>query len=535
MANGTQPSTNVSSLVNPSTVSTLKSIKNPKVFGEQETKSETKKQVSANTTSLFKLEKEKALLIKEGIQLDIDHQKTLFELDLEHKKYQALNSGKNTNNTPTPIPSQLTQSAITAGKPPYKDNISRFGDNQIEIKIYDSNNDIIVDYILDPPKTSFAEIQQSVNDIKSQLEESGDEAEILKNKRYLIHIYGIPEDQKPKLQITKGLSDIEYQVAVDNENKNYEEAKKNLQARKDKNQKDIDNFKKDHRKNQKDKKKKRKEKRAQRKKRNQEEKRKARKQKTKAILSNSAKTLVPILTLLLSNKIADIIAQNDKIQKLVNDTNAIIIDANESGDPTKLANAQLARDNAIRVIQSNEDKIRKIKNDINRISTYINIFSTIVSIISAIPIPTSVPPGVGIPVNLIIKFVKILDKANRILLALSALLPILSSILEKAISILEDLKAQLLDINGQLATTDANTPYNGGFGTINETYKGFKFAIREDNSFGGIQVGPYKRHYAVAIDTNNVDVLKSELSFTLDPNDLIDQLKLVIDQENLIA
>ena len=44
-----------------------------------------------------------------------------------------------------------------------------------------------------------------------------------------------------------------------------------------------------------------------------------------------------------------------------------------------------------------------------------------------------------------------------------------------------------------------------------------------------------KRHYAVAIDTNNVEVLKGELSFTLDPNDLIEQLKLIIDRENLIA
>jgi hypothetical protein len=233
-----------------------------------------------------------------------------------------------------------------------------------------------------------------------------------------------------------------------------------------------------------------------------------------------------------------IISQNDKIQKLVNDTNAIIIEANESGDPTKLSNAQLARDNAIRVITNNEDKIRKIKSDIDKISIYITIFSLIVSIISAIPIPTSVPPGVGIPVNLIIKLVRILDKANRVLLALSALLPILSSILEKAISILEDLKSQLLDINGELASTDANTEYTGGFGLVDgqqQRYKGFRFAIREDNSFGGVKVGPYKRHYAVAIDIYNVEVLKSELSFTLDPNDLIDQLKLVIDSQGLFT
>ena len=543
--------TNVASLVNPSTVSTLTQVKDPKAFGEQEAKKESQKQISANTTSLFKLEKEKALLIKEGVQLDIDHQKTLFELDIEHKKYQALNSGKKTNDTPTPTPPQLTQSVITAGKPPYKDKVSGFGDNQIEIKIYDSNNDIIVNYILDPPKTSFTEIQQSVDDTIYQLKEEGDQANILKDKRYLIHIYGIPEDQKPKPQITKGLSDEEYQIALIIENGgtlpngtiiegNYPAAKKDLQERKDKNQKDIDDFKKDHRKKQKDANKKRKEKRAQRKNRTKEEKRKARKAKAKVILASAkgaAKSLVPVLILLLSNKIADVIAQNDKIQKLVDDTNAIIIEANESGDPTKLANAKLARDNAIKIINSNEDKIRKIRDDINRISTYITIFTIIVTIISSLPIPTSVPPGIGLPVSLIIKFIKILDKANRILLVLSAFLPIITSILDKAIAILEDLKAQLLNINGQLesANNGSLTNNGNGFGTTGGKYKGFRFAIREDNSFGGKSINGFKRHYAVAIDINDVEVLKSELSFTLDPNDLIDQLKLVIDNQGLFT
>jgi len=334
--------------------------------------------------------------------------------------------------------------------------------------------------------------------------------------------------------------ELEKQMAIDAENVSYEATKAILQAKKDKNQKDIDAIVKDPFKKQKDAKKKRKDKRAQRQKRTKEEKRKARKAKAKTILASAkgaAKSLVPVLVLLLSNKIADIISQNDKIQKLVDDTNAIITDANESGDPAKLANAQLARDNAIKIIQSNEDKIRKIKDDINRISIYITIFSLIVSIISAIPLPTSVPPGIGIPVNLIIKLIKILDKANRILLTLSAFLPIIVSILDKAIDILKDLKSQLLDINGQLeAANDGNLTNNGnGFGTINEKYKGFRFAIREDNSFGGKSINGFKRHYAVAIDINNVDVLKSELSFTLDPNDLIEQLKLVIDNQGLFT
>jgi len=436
---------NIASLINPSTISTLKSINNPAAFGEQAIQISKQKIIKAvNESVLGKLLKIKADLIQEGIQLEITHQITLAKIELDH------------------TPRKQVQNGQTVDIPPI-------------------------------------------------------------------------------------LNDEEYQLAVDTENKNYNEAKKNLQDRKDKNQKDLDDYYKDPFKKQKEAKKARKEKRAKRKARTKEEKRKARIEKAKSILKNAKKTLVPIITLFLTNKIAEIIAQNEKIKKLVDDTNAIITAANESGDPTKLNNAKLARDNAIKIIQSNEDKIIKIKNDINKISTYISIFSAVVSIISAIPIPTSVPPGIGIPVNLIIKLIKILDKANRILLSLSALIPILLGILNKVIDILENYKSQLLNINKQLEQAASSgealppllstPPEEGGIqlGTVPTEYRGFKFAIREDNSFGGISVGGFKRHYAVAIDIYGVEVLKSEYSFTLDPNDLIEQLKLVIDQQGLFT
>ena len=360
----------------------------------------------------------------------------------------------------------------------------------------------------------------------------------------------------PKKQLQNGqvvdipaeYDDTKYQIAVTNENTNYKEAQIILQERKTQNQKSIDDYLKDPFKKQKDRLKALKKKKEKRKKKTKEERRKARKEKSKAIFQNNKKSLVAILTLTLTNQVANIIAQNAKIGKLVNDTNDIITDANESGDATKLQNAKVARDNAIRIIQSAEEKIIRIQQQIDRISRIISIFSIIVTIISSIPLPTAVPPGIGIPVNLIMKFVKILDKANRILTALSAALPIISAVLGKAIDILEDYKAQLLDINGQLdkAAVDGTGKNfallsgpgglsGGGFGTISETYKGFRFAIREDNSFGGVHVGNFKRHYAVAIDINDVDVLKSELSFTLDPDDLISQLKLVIDQQGLFT
>jgi len=432
---------NVASLATPSTLSNLRNSISPSTFGDQAINIATQQAIKAATQStIAKLYKEKANLVQEGIQLDINHQLTLQKIEAKHTPKKQIQNGQTVD-----IPAEL--------------------------------------------------------------------------------------------------NDQQYQQAVDAENKNYEEAKKNLQERKDTNQKAIDDYLKDPFKKQKDAKKKRQANKKKRIKRNKEESRKARKALTKTVFQNAKKSLIPILTLVLTNQIAKIIAGNDRIGKLVRDTNAIILDANESGDATKLNNAKLARDNAIRIIQDNEDKINKINAQIKRISIYISIFSVIVAIISAIPIPTSVPPGIGIPVNLIIALVKILDKANQIILALSALIPIVINILDKAISILEDYKSQLLDINGQLesaAVTDNNSlsSTSGGgftFGSTFDEYKGFKFAIREDTSFGGVTVGGFKRHYAVAIDKYNVDVLKSEYSFTLDPNDLISQLKLVIDQQNLQA
>jgi hypothetical protein len=440
--------TNVASLITPGNLATLQSLKsNPQAFGDQLIDQAKQKAIQAATeTTLAKLLKEKANLIKKGIELDVNHQLTLAKLELRHT-----------------------------------------------------------------PK------KQYVN--------------------------GVVKDIPPEL------NDEEYEQKVDAENENYKAEKDILQERKDKNNKELNDYYKDPFKEIKDKIKKRKEERAKRKSRTKAEKTKARKEKAKAVLQNTKKTLGPILTLLITNKVAEIVAQNDKIKKLVDDTNVIIIDANQSGDPLKLSNAKLVRDNAIKVINDNIAKIQKVAETINKISVYINIFSLIVNIISSIPIPTAVPPGIGIPINLIMTLVKILDKANRILLMLSSLIPVVIGILQKAIGILEDLKSQLLDINGKLdiaavsnqpGTSDLLLNINSSEGGITlgifpVEYKGFKFAIKEETGPRAIVVRGNKRHYAEAIDSNNVAVLKSEFSFTLDPNDLIEQLKLIIDSQNLIA
>lgn len=418
----------VSALVSPDVVANLKASQQPQSFGDQLAAAAVAAGTNAALNSTIgRLYKQKADLIKEGILLDINHQKKLLQLEKLH----------------TPAKQVVNGQAV----------------------------DI-------PPQ----------------------------------------------------LNDEEYEAAVKAEDINYAAAKENLKKRKEENQKDIDDYLADPFAKQKEKRKKRKEARAKAKQRTKAEKQAARKQRRKAVLQNAKKTLVPILTLLLTNRIAEVISQNDKIQQLVDETNIIIEAANTSNNPSQLENAKVVRNNAITVIQSNEEKIIKINEQIQRITIYITIFSTIFSILSAIPIPTSVPPGIGIPVNVITKIIILLEKANKIVLALSALLPTVIVSLEKAIQILEELKAQLLPINGELESKLPPVPVR--FGTDYPPYKGFKFALREENNPRFVVRGN-KRHYAVAINKQNIEQLKSESSFTLDPNDLIEQLKLVIDQQNL--
>lgn len=399
---------------------------------------------------------------------------------------------------------------------------------------------------------------------KAALIKEGIQLEINHNKYVNITLFN---KKTPKKQVVNGevkeidpeLTEEEYQIALIIENGgvlpngqqikgNYPTAKENLDKRKQENQKQIEEFLKDPFAKQKAKFKELKFKRKTRKKKSKAERKASIKAKTKAILRSAkaaGKTLAPIIMVLLSNKIAQIIAQSDKIGKLVNDTNAIIEEANLSNDPVKLQNAKLARDNAIRIITDNESKLKKINDEIQRISIYISIFSIIVTIISAIPIPTSVPPGIGIPTSLIIRFVKILDKANRIVLSLGAFIPSILLTLNKSIQILNDYKSRLLNINGAIDNASTNsenpddflTPVQGTQSSSGEAfpeYNGFKFALREENNPKFVVRG-FKRRYAVAINKSNIEVLKSESSFTLDPNDLIEQLKLLIDQRGLSA
>lgn len=347
-------------------------------------------------------------------------------------------------------------------------------------------------------------------------------------------------------EVIKGiplLTEEEYQIALLNENRNYKKAKSDLEKEKDDLNKKLIKIIADPYKDAKEKFKKAKDNLRKKLNRSKEEKRKARKDLAKQVLKNLKKTLVPIITLVLTEKLIDILSDSERIEELITQTN-LIIDSADTKE--KINQAKAARDSALNIINNQEKKIQSVLDQILQMEIYITIFDTIVSIILAIPIPSSVPPGIGVPVNLIIKLQRLLATAEKIASGLSLLLAIFIPILEEVITDLENYKQQLHDINDLLDETTVSVLDTNQLSVllnqITQTqnaikeYKGFKFVIKEEQTLGintAKVVKGFKRHYAAAIDRDGVERIKSEYSFTQEPQVLVDQLKLIIDQKNL--
>jgi len=65
-------------------------------------------------------------------------------------------------------------------------------------------------------------------------------------------------------------------------------------------------------------------------------------------------------------------------------------------------------------------------------------------------------------------------------------------------------------------------------------YKGFKFYLKEEYNLNFVVRG-YKRRYAVATDFSGREIIQSDYSFTLEPEVLVDQIRVEIDLKNLSA
>lgn len=341
----------------------------------------------------------------------------------------------------------------------------------------------------------------------------------------------------------KQLTDEQYNEAVIVENAAYDLAVKNSENEITKLKEDLAKIISDPYRKIKEERLKRKNRVKQKRAKNKAERSKARRNLAIKVIKNAAKTLAPIIALQLTNQLIAVISQRKKLEVLVNQVNDYIISANT---PETIQIAINLRNNTITLINNSISKLQKIKKVTEQITIYITVFSIIVAILSSIPIPTAVPPGIGIPVNVITKIVKTLEKANKLIASLSVILAICTVLLENEIFKLNELILRLKEISQLLDQSTLQNLNNQELTNLTSNlltnidqfgeYKGFKFKIKEEQTLGAQQaivVKGNKRHYAVAVNRDGVEVIKSDYSFTLDPNDLVEQLKLTIDQQNL--
>jgi hypothetical protein len=262
----------------------------------------------------------------------------------------------------------------------------------------------------------------------------------------------------------------------------------------------------------------------------------AKKDLIKQVAKNTAKTLAPVIALQLANGFVTLISQRKKLEELVEQIN-LYIDT-QVKDESTLTVATNLRNNAVILINNSIDKLEKIKKIIDRINLIITIFNAVVLIINLATnlLPPFTPPAI------VKNAIDIINKASALTAALSVILAVASTLLDSEINNLIELRDSLKEASLKIDEKAINDLTDDQFAALSNTflpaggnygdYKGFKFEIKEEQNSRFVVKGN-KRKYAVAINSDGIEAIISEYSFTQDPNDLIEQLKLIIDQQNL--
>jgi hypothetical protein len=339
-------------------------------------------------------------------------------------------------------------------------------------------------------------------------------------KTHKVNLNKLDEQYNPKKPKTPIITKEEYDRNIIIENIRYEAEKKSLNDEQHSNENKIQSINKDPRKslNLKIEKQRSKIKKL-------DSKNKANKTKSnKALLKSIGKSIAPIMMHSSIKIITKIAIQNSKLKELVDKTNEIIDSAITTD---QIEQAKISRQSAYNILNNNEKEVINIQSTLNIIS----IILTVLSILSkSILLSISAP---ATPAS----FYEIYKKIDEKLSLLTAISLILSSVLSPILNELRDLKDSLKEIDKKLDLETIDSGLNINYDILDknnqvkeEIYKGFKLVIKEDQNPQSFVRNTIKRHYGVAIDKDGVEAIKSEYSYTLEPQILIDQLKIKIDQ-----
>jgi Mg2+ and Co2+ transporter CorA len=249
-----------------------------------------------------------------------------------------------------------------------------------------------------------------------------------------------------------------------------------------------------------------------------------------AIKAIAKAALLYVTAKLINDQIQALAANVQQLGELVDSVNDQIESIETKQDVLK---ARITRDAALVSLNSAERKITKIRDTVKTLETILLVTSLALNILLLFPLPTTP---------------KVVQKIVNVMLTLDSitiLLGITRSALDDLVAEVQYQKSRLLPIsdvidqalNDNLDPTEIAGLLSGGnLGQLGLlpglTYRGFEFAIYEENDPKFVVAGN-KRRYAVALDRSGFTVLQSRPSFTLDPDVLVEELKLIIDERNL--
>jgi hypothetical protein len=266
------------------------------------------------------------------------------------------------------------------------------------------------------------------------------------------------------------------------------------------------------------------------------------KTKLKSGLKKIIKIVGPIAIVFVFSKILNtyVTRLSDTVSRLgalVDRTNETIQAATTKTDIQK---AKVARDAALATLSSAEAQVNNFRRVLSTMSRVITVLTLLLNIAAALPIaPYQTAP-------IAVQATRILARFNPVLVSLSVLLQVSQATLDSFISTIQYERSRLLPLNNVLEQADAQdlspeevrdllATSSEGLGPVEGViYNGFTFSIVEENDPNFVVAGN-RRRYAVALDRSGFVVLQSTPSFTLDPNVLIEELKLEIDKRNLEA
>jgi hypothetical protein len=262
-----------------------------------------------------------------------------------------------------------------------------------------------------------------------------------------------------------------------------------------------------------------------------------------AIAKGTILSVLPVTIELVSQKIINSNLHINSLNSEIDSLNIQITQVNSSPTPQGIQVVTNRKNAILNEINTTEKSINDIKNYINNINIILQIYTITTTIAETILASLPQPPASTIGYQSVVYKITgpggLIDQAKTIIGAINVILPIILIELNKIINELEDIKSKIDNIEGELEGNVVSSqilPSNQTSNmSSNITYKGFTLVIETENILGAPVVLGMHRHYAAALDSNNVPVLKTDLSFTQDTQVLIDQLKFIIDSNKLIA